>query len=120
MLLVRQIHFIGDIFRIVFSCSPLSSHTFYLIPTNHFSLNVNTQSKKNRTPFIMDTAPLRIAKSLVRVRKECCHASIIKTPDTTNSALPMKLKNISCRLLNVAFIMYPKRANKKVLIRFFS
>lgn len=55
----------------------------------------------------MDTAPLRIAKSLVRVRKECCHASIIITPETINSPLPMKLKNMSCRLLNVAFIMYP-------------
>lgn len=62
-------------------------------------LNVKIASNTHKTPFIIDIVPLRIAKSLVRVRNECSHASIIITPDPINNAPPIKLKNMSKRLL---------------------
>lgn len=45
----------------------------------------------NKIPLTIDKAPFSIAKSRVLVRKACCHSSIIKTPDATKSAAPIKL-----------------------------
>lgn len=72
------------------------------------------QSNKNRAPLIIETEPFNIARSLVLVRKECSHASIISTPDASNKALPIRLKNMSKRLLMRAFIKYPVEIGFKI------
>lgn len=70
----------------------------------------------NSTPFIIDIVPFSMAKSLVRVRNECSHASMIITPDAINSVHPIKLKKMSSRLLMSARNINPANDAIKMTI----
>lgn len=72
------------------------------------SRNVKTASNPNKIPFTIAIEALIKAKSLVRVRNECSHTSMMKTPDATKRAQPKTLKNISMRLCMGALIKAPK------------
>lgn len=80
------------------------------------SLNVNSPSNMNSTPFIIDIVPFNMAKSLVRVRNECSHASMIITPDAINSVHPIRLKKMSRRLLMSARNINPANDAIKMTI----